>query len=213
MNTNQIKLFAIAVFALSFLAMIFSTNNAGTSSAFTISSQDDDSAAIYKKSCAVCHGAKAEKLFDLALNDDEHIEAILKGKKAAKPPHMPAYESKGITQEKAKDLVAFMRKLRNPEGENTDAKDAKEEAIEETKEKAREAIIAVYKKNCAFCHTAKAEKFYNPEMKEDEQVQIILKGKKAEKPPHMPGYEGKGITEKEAIALAAYMIELRTPGK
>jgi cytochrome c1 len=42
-------------------------------------------------------------------------------------------------------------------------------------------------------------------------VQAILKGKKGEKPPYMPAFETKGITEDDAKALAAYMKSLRTP--
>jgi cytochrome c1 len=38
-----------------------------------------------------------------------------------------------------------------------------------------------------------------------------LKGKKGEKPPYMPGFEAKGMTEDQAKALAAYMRTLRTP--
>jgi len=40
-------------------------------------------------------------------------------------------------------------------------------------------------------------------------VQIILKGKKAEKPPHMPAYETKGINAEQAKALLDYMKSLR----
>jgi hypothetical protein len=36
----------------------------------------------------------------------------LKGKKAEKPPHMPAYESKGVTAEQAKALVDYMKQLK-----------------------------------------------------------------------------------------------------
>ncbi|HQZ97425.1 MAG TPA: cytochrome c [Pyrinomonadaceae bacterium] len=69
----------------------------------------------------------------------------------------------------------------------------------------------VYKAKCAACHTPKADKFYNPAMPEAEQVQVILKGKKGEKPPYMPGFEAKGMTEDEAKGLAAYMKGLKTP--
>ena len=69
----------------------------------------------------------------------------------------------------------------------------------------------IYKTKCAACHSPKAEKFYNPEMKEEEQVEAILKGKKGEKPPNMPAFEAKGITAEQAKALAAYMKQLRTP--
>ena len=65
----------------------------------------------YKK-CVACHGAKADKKFDTAKSDDEHVQIILKGKKAAKPPHMPGYESKGVTAEQAKALLDHMKSLR-----------------------------------------------------------------------------------------------------
>jgi hypothetical protein len=44
---------------------------------------------------------------------------------------------------------------------------------------------------------------------DDELVAIVLKGKKAEKPPHMPGYEEKGVTADQAKALVAHMKELK----
>ena len=40
--------------------------------------------------------------------------AILKGKTAAKPPNMPAFEAKGITAEQAKALAEYMKSLRTP---------------------------------------------------------------------------------------------------
>jgi mono/diheme cytochrome c family protein len=69
----------------------------------------------------------------------------------------------------------------------------------------------VYKAKCAVCHTPKADKFYDPAKPEADQVQVILKGKKGEKPPYMPGYEAKGMTEDEAKGLNAFMKGLRTP--
>lgn len=72
---------------------------------------------------------------------------------------------------------------------------------------------AVYKKDCAICHSPKAEKFYDPNMPEEQQVEIILKGKKMEKPPHMPGYEAKGMTAEQAKALADHMRSLRQPAQ
>lgn len=53
-----------------------------------------------KGKCLACHGPKAEKKFDTAKSDDEHVQVILKGKKAEKPPNMPGYESKGINASK-----------------------------------------------------------------------------------------------------------------
>ena len=214
MLLKRIKLFAIALIALPLFAVaIF---NANTNTVQAVSNIDDDAAAAtYKTKCAACHGQKAEKNFDTALKDEEHVQIILKGKKGEKPPFMPEYASKGINAEQAQALVSHMRKLRNPDAGSSanNNSNAKAEAKEETEEKSREAIIAMYKSKCSACHTAKAEKFYDPSIKPEEQAEIILKGKKAEKPPHMPEYASKGVTEKEAKALAAYMIELRTPAK
>ena len=73
----------------------------------------DDTAALYKSKCFACHGATAEKKFDATKPDDELIQIILQGKKAEKPPNMPAFEAKGITPDQAKALVAFMKAQKN----------------------------------------------------------------------------------------------------
>ncbi len=70
---------------------------------------------------------------------------------------------------------------------------------------------AVYKAKCAMCHSPKAEKSYDPAIPIEEQAEVILKGKKAEKPPNMPGFEAKGMKAEQAKALAEYMKSLRTP--
>ncbi len=70
---------------------------------------------------------------------------------------------------------------------------------------------AQFKAQCMMCHTATASKFFDPAKSDDEHVQTILKGKKGEKPPFMPGYEAKGMTAEGAHALAVYMKSLRTP--
>ena len=69
----------------------------------------------------------------------------------------------------------------------------------------------MFKTKCAMCHSPKAEKFYDPSRPDEEQVQAILKGKKGDKPPYMPAFETKGLTEDDAKALASYMKSLRTP--
>ena len=69
-------------------------------------------AEVYKTKCVACHGKKAEKKFDTTISDDQMVEAILKGKKAAKPPNMPAYSEKGVTAEQAKALVDYMKQLK-----------------------------------------------------------------------------------------------------
>lgn len=74
--------------------------------------EDFDAAAVYKAKCFACHGAAAEKKFNTSLSDEELVQAVLKGKKGEKPPHMPAYEDKGINEEQAKTLVAHMKSLK-----------------------------------------------------------------------------------------------------
>jgi|SRR4030095_1177219 mono/diheme cytochrome c family protein len=73
------------------------------------SNAQDDTAALYKSKCVACHGATAEKKFDATKSDEDLVQIVLKGKKAEKPPNMPAYEEKGITADQAKALVAFMK--------------------------------------------------------------------------------------------------------
>ena len=68
-----------------------------------------------------------------------------------------------------------------------------------------------YKAKCAMCHTANASKAFDATKADADLVQIILKGKKGEKPPFMPAYEGK-ITEADAQALVTYMKGLRAAG-
>jgi mono/diheme cytochrome c family protein len=74
--------------------------------------QASDPAAFYKSKCVACHGQKAEKKFDPALTEEQQLEAIMKGKKVEKPPHMPAYGDKGVTAEQAKALLDHMKQLR-----------------------------------------------------------------------------------------------------
>lgn len=73
---------------------------------------DFDAAATYKAKCVACHGAAAEKKFNAELTEAEQVQAILKGKKGEKPPNMPAYEEKGINEEQAKALLAYMKSLK-----------------------------------------------------------------------------------------------------
>lgn len=75
--------------------------------------QPSDPAAYYKAKCAMCHGQKAEKKFDTSLTEEQHLDAILKGKKPEKPPNMPAYGEKGVSPEQAKALLEYMKQLRS----------------------------------------------------------------------------------------------------
>ena len=113
MKTNGAKLLIIVGFVVLLLVVVSFKGEETLTAA-------DDPAAVYKAKCAACHTAKAEKNFDLSKTDDKLAEVILKGKKDAKPP-MPEYATKGVTPEMAKSLVAYMRKLRTPDGANTNA--------------------------------------------------------------------------------------------
>jgi len=75
-------------------------------------SSQDDTAAFYNSKCVMCHGKKAEKKFDTTMTDDQLVDVVLKGKKAEKPPNMPAYAEKGVTAEQAKALVDHMKALK-----------------------------------------------------------------------------------------------------
>jgi mono/diheme cytochrome c family protein len=108
MNTNRIKFIAMGLFILPMVMVAVFRTTPVTVSA----SPFDDPATIYKAKCAMCHGQKAEKFYDPAKPDAEQVEAILKGKKGEKPPYMPAFEPKGITEDDAKALVTFMKGLK-----------------------------------------------------------------------------------------------------
>jgi mono/diheme cytochrome c family protein len=62
---------------------------------------------------------------------------------------------------------------------------------------------------CVVCHGQKAEKKFNAELKDEELLEIVLKGKKPEKPPNMPAYEVKGLTAEQAKAMVSYMKSLK----
>lgn len=110
MSTNQIKLITIAIFII--LVVAFVVFKPGVKAVQAVNSTDEATIAAYKKNCLMCHGPTAAKLYDPELPHEEQIEAILKGKKGAKPPPMPAYETKGINAEQAAALVEYMKGLR-----------------------------------------------------------------------------------------------------
>ncbi len=70
---------------------------------------------------------------------------------------------------------------------------------------------ASFKAKCAVCHSPKAEKFFDPTKADEVHVEAILKGRKGEKPPFMPGYEAKGMTADDAKGLVTFMKTLRAP--
>src|SRR5215510_15102461 len=98
-----ITICVVAGFAMTFLV----AGSAQTDVKYT------DAATYYKEAkCVVCHGQKAEKKFDTDAQDEQLIEIILKGKRAEKPPNMPAYDAKGLTTDQAKAMVDYMRSLK-----------------------------------------------------------------------------------------------------
>jgi mono/diheme cytochrome c family protein len=105
---TKLKAAASSLSVVTLLAMIFLVSGAAqTETKFT------DAASYYKEGkCVVCHGQKAEKKFDATLSDDALLDIVLKGKKAEKPPNMPAYEAKGLTGDQAKALIAYMKSLK-----------------------------------------------------------------------------------------------------
>jgi len=68
---------------------------------------------------------------------------------------------------------------------------------------------AFYKAKCVACHGKKAEKKFDTSLTDDQLVEVVLKGKKVEKPPHMPGYAEKGVTAEQAKALVDHMKHLK----
>ena len=103
-TTNGLKKLAIVLLALPILVVAL----VSSSPVNTVSAAQDDTAALYKSKCAMCHGAKAEKTFDATKPDEQLAETVLNGVK----PKMPAYGEKGISADQAKALVAYMKQLK-----------------------------------------------------------------------------------------------------
>lgn len=107
-KVTQVKKFAAALVILPLLAVSL----LNSVSVPTRAANEQDASALYTDNkCSVCHGAKAEKKFDATKPEADMVNAILKGVKGEKPPNMPAYEAKGITEDQAKALVAYMKQL------------------------------------------------------------------------------------------------------
>jgi mono/diheme cytochrome c family protein len=106
MKVNQMKKVGIAVFAA---GMVISLGLLATPA---WSASDGDAAATFKTKCVACHGATAEKKFDATMAEKDMVKIILTGKKPEKPPNMPAYGEKGITEDQAKALAAYMKSLK-----------------------------------------------------------------------------------------------------
>ena len=69
---------------------------------------------------------------------------------------------------------------------------------------------ATYKSKCVACHGQKAEKKFDASLPDQELVDIVMKGKKPEKPPNMPAYGEKGVTPEQAKALVDHMKQLKS---
>ncbi|MCD9184923.1 MAG: cytochrome c [Pyrinomonadaceae bacterium] len=199
MNTKQIKLSVLAVFAVAVVTILSFQNKV----VMTVSA-DGDVAAEYKSKCIACHGAAAAKNYDPAKTEAEHVQIILKGKTAAKPPNMPGYEAKGMTEAQAKALAEYMQSLRTatpPSASTATAATIPAALDDET--------AAFYKKTCIGCHGATANKSFDATKADDVLVNVVMTGKKGEKPPNMPEYTSKGMTNEKASALVAYMKSLK----
>jgi mono/diheme cytochrome c family protein len=69
---------------------------------------------------------------------------------------------------------------------------------------------ATYKSKCVACHGQKAEKKFDASLPDQQLVDIVMKGKKPEKPPNMPAYGEKGFTPDQAKALVEHMKQLKS---
>lgn len=109
---NAFKRIGIGATAASLFGLMLLTPIGTSSTTATQEISPDNAADYYKAKCAACHGAKAEKKFDATLPDAQLLDAVLKGKKAEKPPNMPSFEAKGVTADQAKGLITFMKQLK-----------------------------------------------------------------------------------------------------
>jgi len=116
MSLNQWKgsgiMKTVKVMAITMVATMFVALFALVSASARVNQDAFDAGTTYKAKCVACHGAAAEKKFDATLADADLVQIVLKGKKGEKPPNMPAYEEKGINEEQAKALVAFMKSVK-----------------------------------------------------------------------------------------------------
>lgn len=98
MSNRVTKLMIVLVAVPVFAALLL------TSAVLPARAEGEDIAGVYKAKCAMCHGAKAEKAFDVSKAEEVLVDAVIKGVK----PKMPAYEQK-LTPDQAKALVAYMK--------------------------------------------------------------------------------------------------------
>jgi len=69
---------------------------------------------------------------------------------------------------------------------------------------------AFYNTKCVACHGKKAEKKFDPSVADEQLIEIVMKGKKPEKPPNMPAYGEKGVTAEQAKGLIDHMKVLKS---
>ena len=69
---------------------------------------------------------------------------------------------------------------------------------------------ATFKTKCVACHGQKAEKKFDSTLPDQQLIDIVMKGKKPEKPPNMPAYGEKGVTADQAKALVEQMKQLKS---
>jgi mono/diheme cytochrome c family protein len=109
LNMNQIKKLVVVMLAVPLMAAAFVSSRA---SGQTAAADNKEAVDMFATKCKMCHGPKAEKLFDSTKPEAEMVQVILKGKKGEKPPFMPAYEPKGVTEAQATALAAYMKTLK-----------------------------------------------------------------------------------------------------
>jgi len=66
-----------------------------------------------------------------------------------------------------------------------------------------------YKTKCAACHGPAADKRFDKTLADQQLVDIVMNGKKPEKPPNMPAYGEKGVTAEQAKSLVDYMKSIK----
>jgi len=77
----------------------------------------DDGAALYKRKCAGCHGArgegkpavKAPALKGTTLDASKIVEHLTKGEPTSKPPHNKGIA--GLTEDQAKSIAEYVKTL------------------------------------------------------------------------------------------------------
>ena len=69
---------------------------------------------------------------------------------------------------------------------------------------------AFYNAKCVACHGKKAEKKFDSSLPDEQLIEMVMKGKKPEKPPNMPAYGEKGVTAEQAKGLVDHMKALKS---